>query len=183
MKVATTIFFLICYALLYNLFVQSEGDYLTNTEWLVMFVVTFGLLYLWAISMKNIGESEKKSRANKKPYPEEVQKIESYSTMEETKSDINLMKSGTQYLREGDFENAIQAFKKILQHKIGYHYAYLFLIDAYLKNSNLEDAVDIINKINVEQMKGNLILQKSEQEMFNALKFKRFEIEDEMREK
>ncbi|MEX2347725.1 MAG: hypothetical protein WD511_00775 [Balneolaceae bacterium] len=54
MKTATTIFFFIIWILLINVIVESEGDGLTNAEWLAGVVVTFGLLFGLGYALKDM---------------------------------------------------------------------------------------------------------------------------------
>lgn len=58
MKTATTVFFFIIWVILINVIVESEGDGLTNAEWLAGVVVTFGTLFGWAYAMKRLEETK-----------------------------------------------------------------------------------------------------------------------------
>ena len=55
-KVMVTIGFLIAWITLSITIVESEGNGLTNAEWLAGVVVTFGLLFLWAKVMNSINK-------------------------------------------------------------------------------------------------------------------------------
>ena len=48
------IFLFVCWLVLINIIVQSEGNGLTNAEWLAGVVVTFGLLFLWGYITKDM---------------------------------------------------------------------------------------------------------------------------------
>jgi cytosine/uracil/thiamine/allantoin permease len=53
-KTVITIGFLISWVILVNIIVESEGNGLTNAEWLAGVVVTFGMLFLWAKVMNSV---------------------------------------------------------------------------------------------------------------------------------
>jgi len=53
-KAVITIGFIISWVILANIIVESEGNGLTNAEWLAGVVVTFGMLFLWVKVMNSV---------------------------------------------------------------------------------------------------------------------------------
>ncbi len=77
---------------------------------------------------------------------------------------------GDAYMADGQFENAIQAFQKIIQLKANYTAAYRELGKALAKAGKIEEAKEIYKKgMDVAQLTGELQTGKEMQVFLNRL--------------